>query len=42
MKKSKVKWEIKQSMKLFYKNELTNTANKVQQELLNKLDKIWK
>lgn len=42
MRKSKIKWALKKSMQAYYKSGLTNTANKMQRELLNRITRETK
>lgn len=41
MKKSKIKWEVRQAMSGYYENGFTNTADKVFKEICDRLDKIY-
>lgn len=41
MKKSKIKWEIRQAMVGYYKKGLTNTAANVLEEINERIDKLY-
>lgn len=41
MKKSKIKFVIRNAMKIYYKNGLTNTSAAVQCEIMSGIDKLY-
>lgn len=41
MKKSKVKFEVKKAMKIYYKNGFTNTAMQVNEIINKSIDKLY-
>lgn len=42
MKKKKVKREIRQAFRAFYKNGFTNLADGIYRDILKRIDKIYK